>query len=284
MRASVWGSRSGWGEVSALVACRRPWCAANNSAGMLWSISLTYDLPVIKAGGTAMSITLDQVRQRERDALLGEYVFPNGVMGTANVPPYAAIPSISILTNSPSQLRSKHPLSIDPFPGGDLANGFVQQCSSLGYKFLWLRPEDDNYKATYEAFLRRHYSIAIMPTGYDVDHLFNRARASELKLAYVRMVLLGPGENRSHGAGYEKSRTKGGIGKSGRERGIDEIMLMKLCGVRSPRKNKPLSPEMIVHIHRIAALFNMQPLEIEQNIRELMEVAAFRPDDDGGGA
>ncbi len=94
---------------------------------------------------------------------------------------------------------------------------------------------------------------------------------------FVRMVLLGPGENRSHGAGYEKSRTAGGIGRPERERGLDEIMLMKLCGIRSPRKNRPLSAEMIAHIYRIAALFNLPPLEIEQNIRDLMEVAAYRP-------
>jgi len=123
-----------------------------------------------------------------------------------------------------------------------------------------------------------------MPTGYDLDHLFNRARASDLTLPYIRLVLLAQGENCSHGAGDEKSRTKRGIGKPARERGIDELMLMKRCGVRGPRKNEPLSPEMIAHIHRTAALFTTRPHEIEQNLRELIEVAAFRPDDDGGSA
>lgn len=228
-----------------------------------------------------MSTTLEQVRQHERDALLGEYVFGNGVSGTIHVPPYTAIPSINILISTPSQLRTRHPITIEPFPGSDVMQGFVQHCPSLGYKFLWLRPEDEGYRATYEAFLQRHYNIPMMPSGYDVDHLFNRARASDLNLMFVRMVLLGPGENRSHGAGYEKSRTSGGIGKPGRERGLDEIMLMKLCGIRSPRKNRPLSAEMIAHIYRIAALFNLPPLEIEQNIRDLMEVAAYRPGEAG---
>jgi hypothetical protein len=54
---------------------------------------------------------------------------------------------------------------------------------------------------------------------------------------------------------------------------------MKLCGIRSPRKNRPLSSEMLTHIRRIAAMFGTPPLEIERNIRELMAVAAFRPHD-----
>ena len=224
-----------------------------------------------------MSVTLADVQKQERDALLGEYLYPEGILGNLKASPYAAVPAISSLATTPSAIRSKHPVVIEPFPGNSTSKGFVQYCPSLGYKFLWLRPEDDDYLTTYKAFLKRHHGIGHMPKGYDVDHLFNRARASGLGLSFVRMILLKPGENRSHGAGYESSRTKGGIGKTGRERGIDEIMLMKLCGIRSPRKNRPFSPEMAAHMARIAALFGMSPLEIESNIRDLMEVAAFRP-------
>lgn len=229
-----------------------------------------------------MSLTLAAVKDRERDALLAEYLFPNGVLGNVQVPPYAAIPDIRTLTTTPSQLRARHPVFIEPFPGNDTAAGFVQLCPGLDYKFLWLLPEDEGYRTTYEAFLRKYHGLADMPGGYDVDHLFNRARASDFGLAFVRMVLLAPGENRSHGAGYEASRTRGHIGARGRARGIDEIMLLKLCGIRSPRKGRPLTAEMYTHIQRIAALFGISPLEIERNIRELMEVAAFRPDADGG--
>src|SRR6185312_1317054 len=223
-----------------------------------------------------MSVTVDEVQRRERDGLLGEYLIPVGIL---QIPPYVAISAIVDLTTTPSNLRAMYPLAIEPFPGNETTKGFVQHCPSLNYKFLWLRPEDDDYKAKYEAFLERHHGINTMPSGYDVDHLFNRARAINLGLSYVRMVLLGPGENRSHGAGYEKSRTAGHIGTPGNQRGIDEIMLLKLCGIRSPRKNRPLSPETLTHIRRIASLFSIPPLEIERNIRELMEVAAFRPHD-----
>lgn len=219
-----------------------------------------------------MGMALNDVRCLERDALLGEYLIPSGII---QVPPYVAVSAISDLTSTPSALRAKYPLSIDPFPGSDISKGFVQHCPILNYRFLWLDPDDDGYKTKYEAFLARHYDIKVMPGGYDVDHLFNRARAIGLKLSYVRMVLLGPGENRSHGAGYEKSRTQGQIGTPGNQRGIDEITLMKLCGIRSPRKNRPLSSDMLAHIQRIAAMFGIPPLEIERNIRELMAVAAF---------
>ena len=224
-----------------------------------------------------MPMTVSEVQRQERDALLGEYLIPVGIL---QIPPYVAIAAISDLTSTPSSLRAKYPLAIVPFPGSDTAMGFVQHCPSLNYKFLWLRPEDNGYQTKYKSFLEQHHGVKTIPSGYDVDHLFNRARAIDLGLSYVRMVVLGPGENRSHGAAYEKSRTGGHIGTPGNQRGIDEVMLMKLCGIRSPRKNRPLSSEMLAHIQRIGAMFGIPPLEIERNIRELMAVAAFRSDDD----
>jgi len=224
-----------------------------------------------------MSVSLETVRRRERDALLGEYVIPVDSAGT-QAPPYVAISSLVDLTTTPTQHRRRHPLGIEAFPTGDIAQGFVQCCASLNYKYLWLPPEDDSYRDKYIAFLKRHHGVSTALDGYDVDHLFNRQRAIDLNLTHVRMVLLGPGENRSHGAGYEKGRTIGRIGTPGRQRGIDEITLMKLCGIRSPRRNQPLTPEMLAHIQGIAAMFGLPPLEIERNIRDLMEVASFRPD------
>lgn len=225
-----------------------------------------------------MSASLEVVRRRERDALLGEYAIPLGVSGI-HVPPYVAISSISDLTGTPSDLRGRYPVGVEAFPTGNIAQGFVQSCASLNYKYLWLPPGDDGYRDKYIAFLKRYHDIKAAPAAYDVDHLFSRERAIALELTHVRMVLLGPGENRSHGAGYEKSRTAGGIGTPGNPRGIDEITLMKLCGIQSPRKNHPLTPEMLGHVQKIAAMFGLSPMDIERNIRDLMEVAAFRPDD-----
>jgi len=222
-----------------------------------------------------VTLTLADIRNRERDALLGEYLFPQ--LGGVQVSPYSAIGSIADLTGTPSVIRAKHPLSILAFPGADPARGFVQHCPSLGYKFLWLPPGEEGYLAIYRAYLKAHHGLEPGTAGFDVDHLFSRARAGDLRLTHLRMVLLGQGENRSHGAGYESGRTRAGIGTPGRQRGIDEVMLMKLCGISSPRKNQALSPEMLAHVQRIAALFGLSPMEIEQNIRDLMAVAAHRP-------
>jgi hypothetical protein len=216
-----------------------------------------------------MALTVSDVQSQERDGLLGEYTI-------AEIPPYVAIPSISELTGTPSRLRAKYPLVIEPIGERTEAGGFVQISPGLNYKFLWLRPKDGAYKEKYGAYLKKYYDIDAIPAGYEVDHLFNKARAIDLELVYIRMALVGKHENASHGAGYEKSRTKGGIGAKGRARGIDEITLMKLCGISSPRKNRPLSREILGHVQRVAAMFGMSPMEIEQNIRELMEVAAFR--------
>lgn len=224
-----------------------------------------------------MVTTAEDVRRRERDALLGEYQLASPADLIISVPPYVAISAIADLIRTPSALRAKYPLLIEPFPDQDPERGFVQHCRRLGYKFLWLRPEDDAYREKYMKFLDRQHGVKTLPSGFDVDHLFNRARAIDLGLTHVRMVLLGKGENRSHGAGYEKARTVGGIGTRGNQRGIDEITLMKLCGIRSPRKNRPLSAEMLAHVSRIAAMFDIPPLEVERNIRELMAVAAHRP-------
>ncbi len=223
-------------------------------------------------------MTPAEIRAMERAALLGEYAIPIGRIGL-NIPPYVAIPEISILTSTPSAIRQVHPLVIKPFPTPDLNCGFVQICPTLNYVFLWLPPEDEHYRDVYGQFLDAYHGVKEPMTGFDVDHLFNRARAIAMRLKFVRMVLLGPGENRSHGASYEAARTKGGVGTEGLERGIDEVTLMKLCGVRSPRKGRPLTAAMQAHIARIAATFGIPPLEIERNIRELMEVAAFRPGD-----
>jgi hypothetical protein len=58
---------------------------------------------------------------------------------------------------------------------------------------------------------------------------------------------------------------------------MDEIMLLKLWGIPSPRKGMPLSPEMQAHIIRMAALFGIPAAEVERNVHELMEVASSRP-------
>jgi hypothetical protein len=225
-------------------------------------------------------MTLAEVMARERDALMAEYLFPEGIAGAGvNVPPYAAVPNFELLKTTPRYLRAKHPVHMSELSGAQRGHAFVQTCPTLGYSFLWTHVENNNYRADYVLFLQQQYAMSVtaLPGTHHVDHLFNRERARAFGLPYVRMVMLPQGVNTSHGAGYEKSRTHGGLGTEGRQRGIDEIMLLKLWGISSPRRGMPLSPEMQAHAIRMAAMFGISAAEVERNIHELMQVASFQP-------
>jgi hypothetical protein len=223
-------------------------------------------------------MTLADVMAREREALMTEYLFEQG-LARVQVPPYSAVPDFEVLIRTPTTLRTRHPVRVDELSGARRGRAFVQICPSLNYKFLWVHADNDDYRADYVTFLQNHYGMSIqaLPEAYHVDHLYNRARARQLALPYIRLVLLPREVNTSHGAGYEKSRTLGGLGTPGNQRGIDEISLMKLWGVATPRKGMPLSPEIVAHARRMSMLFGIPPAEIERNIRELMDVASFRP-------
>jgi hypothetical protein len=222
-------------------------------------------------------MTLDQVMEAERRALTTEYLLPAGIVGgTVQVPPYTAIPDTSVLIGTPLGLRTRHPIDIKDLPGRDRDQAFIQLCPSLDYKFLWVHAGNENYRQDYLSFLRAFHQVTLedLPSTYHVDHLFNRARAGNM---FIRMILLPRGVNTSHGGGYEGARTRAGVGRSGRERSLDEINLMKLWGIYSPRKNTPPTPQMLAHMQRVSVIFGIPMAEIERNIRELMAVANFTP-------
>ena len=126
------------------------------------------------------------------------------------------------------------------------------------------------------SFLRRVHNVSEEhPEEIHVDHLYNRDRARALRAPYIRLVLAPRSTNTSHGAGYERSRSRNRLGRAGRDHKMDEITLMKLCGIPSPRKGQPLTAEMLAHVHEIAEIYGMKVADIEKNIRDLMEVAAF---------
>ena len=51
---------------------------------------------------------------------------------------------------------------------------------------------------------------------------------------------------------WAEERRKESSVSGGRDHKMDEIILMKLCGIPSPRKGQPLSAEMLAHVNRIA--------------------------------
>src|SRR5262245_10271968 len=196
----------------------------------------------------------------ERNGLLAEYLFAQGA-AEMQIPPFCAVPGPDIVVRFPSLLRARHPAQIAELQGAHAGYSFVQTCPSLAYKFLWVHTENEEFRDDYLRFLRQEHQMTLpaLPQTHHVDHLFNRARAKTMGLPFIRTALLPKSVNMSHGAGYEKSRTQGVIGKPGRERKLDEVMLMKLWGVMSPRKDMPLSPEMLMHARRVAVLFGLSP-------------------------
>jgi hypothetical protein len=223
-------------------------------------------------------VTLEDIRIQEREALMTEYLFPEGAFAKMQVPPYCAVPDFHVLETTPRSLRTRYPIRVEVLAGKE-GKAWVQTCDGLKYKFLWAHVDDDDYRDSYLKFLVTHHrmNISAIAENYHVDHLYNRARAREMKLPFVRMGLLPRSVNTSHGAGYEKQRTHGAIGTPGNQRGIDEILLMKLWDIPSPRKGQSLTPAMQAHLDRMANLFGIPRAELLRNVADLMEVAAFRP-------
>jgi hypothetical protein len=212
---------------------------------------------------------------RERAALLGESLIKDPILGEAPMP-YAAVTEPEVLVQTPMFLRAKHPVTLETLEGRDRNMAFVQVCASLNYKFLWVHTTNDDYREDYITFLRDVHKVKeTLPQDLHADHLYNRERAKQLQTPYIRMVLAPKGINTSHGAGYEKSRTRNRLGRVGRDHTMDEITLMKLCGIPSPRKGQPLTSEMMAHVHEVAQLYGMQVSEIQRSIQDLMQVAAF---------
>jgi len=222
-------------------------------------------------------VKIQDVIKHERDALLGESLVIIPFLGSGLLP-FAAVTEPGVLVRSPMFLRSMHPVTLEPLPGRDRGAAFVQVCPSLKYKFLWVHADNDKYRDDYKTFLRVfHKVIEDLPRQIAVDHLYNRDRAKALGTPFIRTVLAQESINSSHGAGYEKSRSRNGLGAFGRDHKMDTITLMKLCGMRSPKKGQPLSAEMRAHIHQVAEIYGMKVTDLEKEINDLMEVAAFRP-------
>jgi hypothetical protein len=150
----------------------------------------------------------------------------------------------------------------------------VQHCPSLGSTFLWCHVDNDRYRAHYLRFLQQHHGWTgtSIPRSWHVDHVFNRARARRLQLPWIRMMLLPAPVNTSHGAGYEKGRTGNGIGRVGRQRKVDEVTLMKICGRFSPKKHAPLPQSFASYAAFIERRHHLPAGSVEQNVRDLMRL------------
>ena len=65
-----------------------------------------------------------------------------------------------------------------------------------------------------------------------------------MQTPFVRLVLVAQSINTSHCAGHEKSRGAAGLGRAKRDHKVDDLALMKLCGVPSLRMTQPVTAEI----------------------------------------
>jgi len=146
---------------------------------------------------------------------------------------------------------------------------------------LWLDPAADGYRASYGRFLKAHWGATqdLTGSGYDVDHVYNRARAIHYGYRLVRMLLVKAGPNRAHGSGYEKplgAREKRRFAKIMKL--LDGMSELKVVGL-PPIRNGLLLPE-----HREAAELAAKHygISVEEAIRTLLLLYdRAHPDDEG---
>jgi len=226
-------------------------------------------LKLIETQEGALTLSFfDRVMEGERRSILAELEANSGI------PPFAAISEIATAKNVPSQFRSRHPARMEALGEGS----FVIATPSIQSKVLWVRTDNDAYRASYATYLERHHNgyPGQLPSNLHVDHLYNRERALAFGLTYIRMGLLPSRPNTSHGAGYEKKRTHG-VGAQGRDRKIDTVMMMKAFGYRSPPMGGRKSPDMRAFASRFAPIFRISEDAVMSEIADLVAVAKFRP-------
>jgi len=57
-------------------------------------------------------VTLEDIRKQERDALMTEYLFPEGI-AKMQVRPYCAVPDLHVVEKTPTFLRTRYPICIE---------------------------------------------------------------------------------------------------------------------------------------------------------------------------
>jgi hypothetical protein len=139
---------------------------------------------------------------------------------------------------------------------------------------LWVATDNDRYRDDYLTFLNSEYHLAMqaIPKPFDVDHLYNRARARAYGLRYIRTALVGSAPNRSHGAGPEKDVT---LNEARRERRdhklMDEITCMKYFGFLAPLRSNPRKSEIDAYAAFAAAKLGLDPDQVRQSVAYLRQ-------------
>ena len=182
------------------------------------------------------------------------------------IPPIVAVLNYDVL----KKFWAAHPkdgVSFSPFE--QRTDALVQSgpCGSV----LWMDPVSTDYRATFGRFLKANWGATtdLTNSGYDVDHLYNRARAKQYGYRLVRMFLVVGDVNRDHGRSYEKQ-----IGNAERNRFVkimkllDGMSELKALGL-PPVKDGLLTPAHFAAASQAAAAYGIPVASAEQTLRDM---------------
>jgi len=209
------------------------------------------------------------VIRREHDALASE-------TRIAQCPPIVAVNDMDDIGRIPRSLRDSHPTTVTALAGAKGA-AFVVDCPSLDSTVLWVGTGNDDYRSDYAVYLNSIYKLKLprVPAEYDVDHLYNRARAQMYGLQFIRVALVAGAVNRSHGASVEKDLT---VNEALRVRKgmkvMDEIASMKYFGFLSPTRSNPRDSEIDAYATFAATRLGLDAAEVRQSVKYLRDKAS----------
>ncbi|WP_342077666.1 hypothetical protein [Yoonia sp. SS1-5] len=177
-------------------------------------------------------------------------------------------------------------LTVTPYGGGTLRalpgrrGPVIWDQSGPHGSSLWVPKSYEAYRAAFFDFIALVYGPDVDMAGkdlYDVDHIFNRARAPQG--FFVRVEAVVSEINQSHGRTFEKTNTNSLVELARRSNGKDHrkmtfISALKLANLDPPRNAN--DAEQIAAITQYFTQNGWPPFLITQALDNLIEVAQRR--------
>lgn len=127
---------------------------------------------------------------------------------------------------------------------------------------LWMDPFSNAYRAVYGRFLKTNWGVHadLADSGYDVDHIYNRARAKQYGYGLVRMFLVRGLINQAHGRDYEKQ-----IGAAEKMRFVKSMKLLDGMSDMKMLGFPPVKDGLLTQEHYAAARLASQTYGISMD-------------------
>ncbi|KAA5603015.1 hypothetical protein F1188_20135 [Roseospira marina] len=139
---------------------------------------------------------------------------------------------------------------------------------------VWVRTKYGSYRAAYEAFLGTAYTHQIGTvdlSGYDVDHLLNRARSPEGS-AFIRLEAVRSEVNQAWGRLFEKAASDDSFwaNQNRTRRTMSYLIAAKLGGQMPPN-----GPTDSAGIRRLALFFGRYGLNVRESTEGIQNMLNF---------